>query len=244
MTTVELPTIAPAARIAGRRHSVNLLVWHDIVPSERLVWFDTPIALFEAQMTSLERAGAHPISLDALYPYLAAGGPAPPPGSVVLCFDDNTQGIFDYAFPRLAKRGWPFAISAHTRYVGVTTGKIHCTWDELRTLSRGGARVVCQTHTHPPDLRTFSDAALAREMTLSRSIMAAQLGAPPAFLTYPSGHWDRRVALAAAAAGYRLALTEDNGAAETSPHLLGIHRYSTHRRWAEGLAAVARSARG
>jgi hypothetical protein len=220
------------------------MVWHDIVPARKLVWFDTTTLEFDTQLARLARAGARPISLIALYRYLATGAPVPPPGAVVLCFDDNTQGIFDYAYPRLAKRGWPFVVSAHTKYVGVKTGKAHCDWNELRTMARDGAQIVSQTHTHPPDLRTLSDAALTQEMTISRQMMGRELGAVPQFVTYPSGKWDRRVALGAAGAGYRLGLTEDRGPAETSPHLLGLHRYSTHKRFEEAVAAVARSAKG
>ncbi len=244
MPFASLPAVSVAARVNGRRHPVTVMVWHDIVPARKLVWFDTTVREFDAQLVKLARAGARPISLDALYRYLATGVPVPPPGAVVLCFDDNTQGIFDYAYPRLGKRGWPFVVSAHTKYVGVTTGKGHCDWNELRTLARGGVQIVSQTHTHPPDLRTLSDSALAQEMSLSRQIMARELGAAPSFVTYPSGKWDRRVALAAASAGYRLGLTEDRGSAETSSHLLGLHRYSTHKRFEEAVAAVARSARG
>ncbi|MES2464212.1 MAG: polysaccharide deacetylase family protein [Armatimonadota bacterium] len=243
MPPVSLPAVSAAARANARRHPVTVLVWHDVVPDRKLVWFDTTVREFDIQLARLARAGARPISLSALYRYLATGSPVPPPGAVVLCFDDNTQGIFDYAYPRLAKRGWPFVVSAHTKYVGVTTGKAHCDWNELRTLARGGAQIVSQTHTHPPDLRTLSNSVLAQEMTLSRQIMARELGVAPQFVTYPSGKWDRRVALAAATAGYRLGLTEDNGAAETSSHLLGLHRYSTHKRFDEAVAAVARSAK-
>ncbi|MBC8102263.1 MAG: polysaccharide deacetylase family protein [Cytophagales bacterium] len=239
-----LPSVAPAARAHGRRHGVTLLVWHDIVPSDKLVWFDTTVREFDAQLARLARAGAVPISLEALYRYLAVGSPLPPPGAVVLCFDDNTQGIYDHAFPKLARHGWSFAVSAHTRYVGVKTGKAHCGWDELRTMARGGAQIVSQTHTHPPDLRLLGDAALAREMTVSRQIMTREMGAPPQFLTYPSGKWDRRVALAGASAGYRLGLTEDPGMAEASPHQMGLHRYSTHKRFGEAAEAVSRSSRG
>lgn len=239
-----LPTVCAVARANSRHHPATFLVWHDIVPAQKLVWFDTTTREFDTQLLQLARAGARPISLAALYRYLATGSPVPPPGAVVLCFDDNTQGIFDHARPRLTKNGWPFVVSAHTKYVGVTTGKTHCDWNELRTLSQSGAEIVSQTHTHPADLRTLSAAALTREMTLSRQIMTRELGTAPQFVTYPSGKWDHRIALAAASAGYRLGLTEDNGAAETSPHLLGLHRYSTHKRFAEALAAVKRSARG
>jgi hypothetical protein len=223
-----------------------LLVWHDIVPAKKQVWFDTTVREFEAQMDRLAGAGARPISLDVLYAALSGAlpGSALPPGAVVLCFDDNTRGIFDFAYPRLLRRGWPFVVSAHTAFVGVRTGKEHNDWNHLRQMERGGtARVVSQTHTHPPDLRLLSDAALAREMTVSKARMDARLNRPTHFVTYPSGKWDRRVALAALTAGYRLGLTEDHGPVQTSPHLLGVHRYSTHRRFDEALSVIARSAR-
>ncbi len=226
--------------------AVVFLVWHDIVLSKKQVWFDTTVRAFAAQMDRLAQAGARPVSLDASYAALSGtpGAARLPPHSVVLCFDDNTRGIFEFAYPRLLERGWPFAVCAHTAFVGVRTGKQHNTWEQLRQMERGAAaRVVSQTHTHPPDLRTLSDPALAREMTVSKALMDARLGRPTRFVTYPSGKWDRRVARAALAAGYRLGLTEDHGPAETSPHLLALHRYSTHKRFDEALAVIARSAR-
>ena len=239
-----LPPVHPDARRRARGAPSVFLVWHDIVRDKKLVWFDTTVTEFAAQLARLERAGARPITLDALYSFLRTGGPVPPPGAVVLCFDDNTRGIYDHAFPLLRRRGWPFVVSAHTAFVGVRTGKDHNTWEQLRAVERtGGARVVSQTHTHPPDLRALSDTALQREMTRARAIMDREMGRATRFVTYPSGKWDRRVALAAQAAGYRLGLTEDRGAAEASPHLLGLHRYSTHRRFEEALRVIARAAR-
>lgn len=239
-----MPTKLPLVHPRAQRHApTTLLVWHDIVASSKQVWFDTTQAEFERQLEQLERAGARPIPLDALYAFLAAGTPVPPLGAVVLCFDDNTRGIFDRAFPRLQRRRWPFVVSAHTAFVGVPTGKQHNTWEQLQKMEQNGARVVSQTHTHPPDLRRLTDAQLAREMTRAKSAMDKHLGRTTRFLTYPAGKWDRRVAEAAFAAGYRLGLTEDRGAAEASPHLLALHRYSTHRRFAEAVRAIARAAK-
>lgn len=240
---ISLPAVHPDARRRAAANPTVLLVWHDLVPRRKQVWFDTTIAEFSAQLTRLQKAGARPISLDTLYRYLATGRPVPPRGAVVLCFDDNTRGIFDHAFPLLQKRRWPFAVSAHTAYVGVRTGKEHNTWEQLQAMERGGARVVSQTHTHPADLRALSETALVREMGMSKARMDRRMGRPTRFVTYPSGKWDRRVALAAQRAGYVLGLTEDRGPAETSPHLLGLHRYSTHRRFDEAVAVIARAAR-
>ncbi len=233
-----LPTIAAAARSARRR--TNILVWHDLVPDgQKLVWFDTEESEFARQLDTLERVGIMPVPLDTVYEYLRTGRNAPPVHAAVLCFDDNTAGIFDYVFPELTRRGYPFAVSAHTKYVGVRTSKRHCTWEQLREMEASGlARVVSQTHTHPPDLRTLSDTALRREMWESKIRHEENLGRTARFLTYPSGKWDRRVALAANDAGYRLGLTEDHGAAESSPYLLGLHRWSTHKRFADAVSAV------
>ena len=242
MPDTALPAIHPDARrraLAG--HGVLILVWHDLVPTTKQVWFDTTQAEFATQIARLARAGAVPLTLDALYLYLTRGGPPPPPGSVVVCFDDNTDGIARYAAPILHARHWPWAISVHTAYVGITTGKVHNDYATLRELETQGATVVSQTHTHPPDLRILSDPALRREMTQSRARLEAELRHPVRYLTYPSGKWDSRVAHAAAQAGYLLGLTEDNGPAETSPHLLGLHRYSTHRRFEEAVRAVAQA---
>lgn len=243
MPSTLLP-IHPNARKRAAAHPGVLLVWHDIVDDRKLVWFDTAVREFEAQLTRLERAGANPVPLDDLYRYLRDGRPAPPPGAVVLCFDDNTLGIHDYAFPRLKARRWPFVVSAHTAFVGVRTGKEHNTWGQLQQMETGGAAtIVSQTHTHPEDLRLLSDRDLRREMLTAKITMEVALDHAVRFVTYPSGKWDRRVALAAAHAGYRLGLTEDRGAAEASPHLLGLRRYSTHRRFDEAVRAITASRR-
>ena len=233
--------IHPKAR---RKPHTALLVWHDLVPDKKLVWFDTTIAELENQWNRLTRAGASPVTLASLESWLATGGNPPPPGAVVLCFDYNTEGIFQHAYPSLKKRGWPFVVSVHTAYVGVKTGKAHCTWEMLLEMERGGAMIVNQTHTHPPDLRILSDAALAGEFSRSRAALKAALGHDVPYLTYPSGKWDARVARAAGRAGFRLALTEDYGDAENSPHRLGVFRYSTHRRFDEAVRAVAASGKG
>ena len=235
-----LRPIHPAAVRNGKTHPTTLFVWHDIIADEkeRLVWFDTTVALFEKQLARLAKARIHPISLNALYAYLANGTPLPPPHAAVLCFDDNTAGIYRYAAPILQKRGWPFAVSAHTAYIGRPTSKAHNSYAELRAMERMGATLVSQTHTHPPDLRAFSDDALRREMTESKRRLESGLGHAVRFLTYPSGKWDSRVAQSAQEAGYALGLTEDYGSAETSPHLLGVHRFSTHRRFDEAVELI------
>lgn len=231
-----LPVVSPAAKLV----KTHFIVWHDLVPpGKKQVWFDTETTEFARQLDALEHAGATPVALDDVYEHLHTGRRLVARHPVVLCFDDNTAGIFEGAFPELTRRGYPFVVSAHSKYVGVTTGKAHNSWARLREMENSGlARIVSQTHTHPPDLRTLSDVALQRELWESKIRHEEFLGRTARFLTYPSGKWDARVAIAARNAGYRLALTEDHGAAETSPHLLGIRRWSSHKRFAEAVRAI------
>jgi peptidoglycan/xylan/chitin deacetylase (PgdA/CDA1 family) len=226
--------VSPVHPLAKKNPRTTFLVWHDIVVDKKLVWFDTSIAEFEAQLARLEKAGARPQRLESVARWLASGQNPPPERSVVLCFDDNTEGIFQHAFPRLKKRGWPFVVSAHTAYVGVRTSKGHSTWEQLKAMERGGATIASQTHNHY-ELTNVKPALWPGELARPRKLMRERLGRDVSFLTYPSGKWDARVAEAAREAGYRLALTEDHGRAERSPHLLGIRRYSTHRRFDEAI---------
>jgi poly-beta-1,6-N-acetyl-D-glucosamine N-deacetylase len=235
-----LSPLHPIARERGlHKQGIPILVWHDIVPKDKLVWFDTTVSEFDAQLKRLERAGARPISLDTLSTYLVTGKIPANRGNCVLCFDDNTVGIHEHALPRLAERGWPFVMSVHSAYIGITTSKSHCSVAMLRECEKRGATIVSQTHTHPPDLRVLKDAILLSEMTRSKKILETQLGHPVRYITYPSGKWDERVARAAQKAGYILGLTEDHGVVERSSHLLGLNRYSTHKRFSEAVKQIS-----
>jgi len=236
-----LPALHPAARAAAPK--LHFLVWHDIVARRKDVWFDTTRAEFAAQLERIEQVGGRAVSLEDARTWLLEGRGTMRAGSVVLCFDDNTMGIHRNGFPLLRERGWPFVLSVHTGYVGVRTGKDHNTWAMLGEMTAAGGTLASQTVTHPPDLRTLDARALEREMAASREAIERVAGTPPFALTYPSGKWDSTVARAAAAAGYLLGLTEDHGAADTSPHTLGIRRWSTHKRFDEAVDAIARSAR-
>ncbi|MFM7320061.1 MAG: polysaccharide deacetylase family protein [Armatimonadota bacterium] len=236
------PRPAPIHPVARARPGLHFLVWHDIVARGKQVWFDTTRAEFAAQLERIAKAGGRPVSLEQARAWLVDGRGPLPAGAVVLCFDDNTVGIRDNGFALLRDRGWPFVLSVHTGYVGVRTGKDHNDWPALAEMVRGGATLSSQTVTHPPDLRTLSAKSLANEMTRSRETFAGKAGAIPFALTYPSGKWDLRVATAAVAAGYQLGLTEDHGVAETSPHALGVRRWSTHVRFDQAVDAIRRAA--
>lgn len=85
-------------------------------------------------------------------------------------------------------------------------------WDEVRALRDGGLEIGSHADLHEPlTRRAPHDAAAA--LAASRDILARELGAPPAAISYPYGACDRALARAAHEVGYACALT-------STPHLV------------------------
>jgi peptidoglycan/xylan/chitin deacetylase (PgdA/CDA1 family) len=234
-----LPQVHPKAR--GQYSS--LLMWHDVVPRKKEVWFDTTVAELEEQFAHIKRRGLTPVTLERLADHLEKGSPIPK-GAVVLTFDDNTMGLYRHLFPLLKRYRWPAVIFVHTDYVGKPTGKEHCTWDQLREMERSGL-VRCHPHTasHPADMRDISEKQLQRELSVPIRVMEQQLGGQRRFFAYSNGFYNERVARAVAKAGYRLGITEDWGAAQRSPNLMMLRRYSMHRRAKQAVEDTYRAMR-
>jgi peptidoglycan/xylan/chitin deacetylase (PgdA/CDA1 family) len=230
------PDLPPVAAVA-RRPYVGVLVWHDVLPRKQ-VWFDTTLATFKAQLAAIKAGGFHVVSLQQLADHLTSGASLPP-HPLAITFDDNNRGLYRYAFPLLKRYGFPATLFVHTDYVGVTTSKEHCNWNELAEMQRSGLITIQSlTASHPADLRLLSDSAIARELRDSRDSIEKHLGKPVYAFVYPEDNYDVRTARLVAQAGYRLAFTEDWGNAGASPNLMMIHRYSILKRFAQALADV------
>ena len=227
----------PMVTAGGRTPYLAVLVWHDVVTPKE-VWFDTSVETFRAQLEAIRHGGFHVISLAALRDHLERGTPVPPK-PLVLTFDDDGHGLYDNAFPLLRKYGFPATLFVHTNFVGKTTTKRHNTWPHLLEMSRGGlVDVQSLTANHPPDLRALDDAGVLHELRLSKASLEKRLGKPVYALVYPEDNYDDRLARLAARSGYRLAFTEDWGAAGDSVNLLTIHRYSCLTRFDQALHDV------
>ncbi len=230
----DLPQVAPAARGAY----TAVIVWHDVVAGPKEVWFDTSLETFRTQLDAIARGGFHVVTLDALRAHLQRGTPLPK-RAIVLTFDDNGHGLYDNAFAVLKAHRFPATLFVHSNFVGTTTSKRHTTWPQLTAMVRSGLiSVQSLTANHPPDLRKLADADVAHELTLSRYSLEHRLGKPVYALVYPEDNYDARLERIAAANRYDLAFTEDWGAAEESPSLLEIHRYSALTRFDQALADV------
>ena len=215
-----------------------VLTYHDMVPvrDSKALWFDCTPKEFEQQLDWLTIRGASFITIEQLYRHLTSGAKLPPK-PVAITFADNYQGFYTYALPILRKRKIPVAMFVHTDYVGNSQGRPKMNWGQLTELDREGlVTVASQTRTHPADLRTLSESALAEEFSGSKRALESRLGHSIPFLAYPNGKFDRRVAGAAQKAGYKMAFTEVLLPAERSPSIYMVARYvhtRYQRAWAD-----------
>jgi len=224
---------------AQSRPLTPILVYHDMVPvrDRRALWFDCTPTELEAQLAWLRKRGAKFVRLSDLEAHLA-GRRALPRNAVVVTFADNYLGFYRLALPILRKHRVPAAMFVHTDYVGNRQGRPKMGWDQLRELDREGLVTICsQTRSHPADLRALSDQRLRAEMVGSKRRLEEMLGHEVAYIAYPNGKWDARVARAAREAGYRMGFTEAQQPAERAKDAWSVPRY-VHTKYREAWGAA------
>jgi hypothetical protein len=97
------------------------------------------------------------------------------------------------------------------------------TWDQARELEANGVEVASHTLTHPI-LTQVGDEQLERELVESKYRLEAELGHAIDLFCYPNGDSDARTRLAVWRAGYRAAVTVDEGFNEKLGDMLALRR--------------------
>jgi peptidoglycan/xylan/chitin deacetylase (PgdA/CDA1 family) len=136
-------------------------------------------------------------------------------------FDDGFLDTFEVSRPLLAGHGFTgfaFVLPRHLDDGAAldwpeVSGEVDphatvmrsMTWEMAEEMARDGWEIGSHTLTHAR-LTDLDDEALRYELEASRRLIIERLGSCDT-LAYPFGAWDRRVARAAADAGYRYAFT-------------------------------------
>jgi peptidoglycan/xylan/chitin deacetylase (PgdA/CDA1 family) len=197
---------------------------------------------FAAQMRWLKRNGFHAVTQTRAYDALERGAPLPS-RPIMITFDDGYRGVWANALPVLMRLHLP--ATAYVITDRISNGDpSFLTWKMLRVLERHRVAIGSHTVTHA-DLTTLSDAQALAELRGSRRTLERQLGRPVPWFAYPAGAFDARVVELVRRAGYRLAVTTQPGAVQSSQTPLELHRFeildSTR---ANGLASLLSGARG
>ena len=164
---------------------------------------DIRLSQFDAQLDWLAKNHYQVWPLPKIVDYLKGNKPIPD-HVVAISIDDAYQTVYEYAYPRLKARGWPFTVFVSTDSVDRHYPDF-MTWDELREMGRYGANFGDHTLSHPHlpfRLPGESDMAWAErmhhEILGAQARLQAELGpgtnASPRLFAYPYGEYDRDLA--------------------------------------------------
>jgi peptidoglycan/xylan/chitin deacetylase (PgdA/CDA1 family) len=169
---------------------------------------------FAAQMAYLHRLRYNVIRLDAALEMLAGNVPVPP-RAVALTFDDGYENFYQYAWPELARHGFPATVYLLSGLLGknaewfardgrATPALMSAA--RVRELDRAGIDFGSHGVSHVK-LAEVSVEKAREEITRSRAELADVLGHEVRHFCYPYGSVNPDVVEAARAAGYRSAVT-------------------------------------
>lgn len=172
---------------------VPILTYHSLDDSGSTI--SVAPGAFRRQMRMLEDRGRRGIALGELLDAWESGS-APPPGSVVLTFDDGFRNLAEVAQPELAERGFRATVFAVAGYCGATND-----WPgqprwvprlpllamaELRGLAHAGFEVGSHGYDHAP-LSGADPLMLRRELVDSKAALEDGLGRPVRVFAYAYG---------------------------------------------------------
>ena len=128
---------------------------------------------------------------------------------LVFTFDDAFDSVLEHALPLVRQYGLTCMIFVPTAYIGQPAGWLSpggkrpgvMTAAQLRHCLEMGVLLGSHTHTHPR-LSRLDDAALDRELCVSKRLLSQVCGRPVTQLAFPHGDYDARVVRRARAAGY------------------------------------------
>lgn len=176
--------------------------------------------LFAEHMRVLQARGMRPCPVEDFVAWLEGAGSLRE-GSFVLTFDDGYLGVYEHAFPRLSRMGWPATVFLVSDLIGRED-----TWTarenpsgrtypllgrgEIEAMARGGFSFHSHSRCHP-DLRQLARPRLMEELAGARRDLEDLLGRPVPYLAYPYGRYDENVLEAAKACGYAAAFSVQPG---------------------------------
>ena len=214
--------------------SIPILMYHAVAqhPAAGIYRLSVRPEMFAAQLALLQREGFTTLTFSHLAAALERAEDLPP-RAIVLTFDDGYADFHREALPLLVEHG---AVAT----VFVTTGWVHdageptgappdrmLSWRQIDEVS-AAIEIGAHSHTHA-QLDQLPDAALRRELSLSKALLEDRLGKEVPAVAYPYGYSSVRVRAAVLAAGYRHAAGVANVATRPHDDLLALPRLTIKR---------------
>lgn len=152
-----------------------------------------PLAAFEAQLSFLAENNFTVLPLSEIVSRFQNRQEVPP-DTVAITIDDAYATIYEHAYPRLRKLGWPFTVFVSTDSVDENS-KLLMSWDQMREMANHGAEFANHSASHGYLARTDSEPMKAWEVRVRNDIVRAQtrlreeLGTTLSLFAYPYGEY-------------------------------------------------------
>lgn len=205
-----------------------VLMYHHVGDDTPASTSVTP-ATFERHLEYLDRENFRVLPLSEVLEALEAGE-ALPPRTVAITFDDAYASVHSEAFPRLARRDWPFTVFVTTDYIDADYGN-YLTWEQLREMSAAGVEIGNHTESHRNLLRMRTEmtdgqwrSAVRDEIEGAQRRLRQELGAAVKVLAYPYGEYDPELAEVVGDLGF-YGLGQQSGVMSASADLLTAPRF-------------------
>jgi peptidoglycan/xylan/chitin deacetylase (PgdA/CDA1 family) len=191
--------------VAADPHAVVLL-YHRF-GEDRYPSTSVDLERFEAHLDYLAEGGFSVLPLADVVAAIRDGTELPD-RTVVITVDDAYRSVYQEAYPRLRKRGWPFTVFVSTG--GVDQGlDAYMSWDQMREMRARGATFANHTATHESMIEgseredpTARMARLRGDVERAQQRLEEEIGEAPALFAYPYGEYDETVADMVVEMGY------------------------------------------
>jgi peptidoglycan/xylan/chitin deacetylase (PgdA/CDA1 family) len=178
----------------------------------------TPIN-FEAQVQWLTQNGYQTVSFPQLVAYFTDRRPLPVK-PIILSFDDAYRDFYQDAYPILKKYGQTGTVFVIT---GFSDRPEYLTSDQIAELALAGIEFGGHTARHP-DIRGIDQGTAIMEINASKRALEMLVGRPVVSFAYPAGGFNDWAVNLIKAAGYRAAVTTQEGMWHREPDLLTLSR--------------------
>ena len=229
----ELGSGSPAMTQADTRSAarpVPILVYHAVSadPPDWIAPYAVSPATCRAHLDVVAGSGRQPLTVSQYADVLTGRIPCPE-RAVLITVDDGFADFADNALPALAERKMPSTLYVTTgaladcRQESVLPKARMLRRTDMRQLEAAGVEIGAHSHTHR-QLDVLPDREVARELSVSRDLLAQELGHRIRTFAYPHGYWRRRMLPLAQAAGFDSACAVGNVHSSASDRLLALPR--------------------
>ena len=229
LTKLTFVLCAVSACLQAIEPAVPVLLYHRLGPI-RTNSMTVTTEHFKEQLDLL--AGQHytVIPLSQLVAWKLGKGPAPPPHSIVLTFDDGLVSVYTEARPILLQKNIPATLFIYPS--GISSGPFAMTWQELSDMAATPLfSVESHTYRHPNFRRELrrrppnkQTAFIDVQLTDSKAVLEEKLNRPVDMIAWPFGIYNDSVVNRARALGYAAAFGVDCRAVTASDDNMELPR--------------------